>query len=154
MKCLNCDEAAFIATAFLRILPDDTWGAGGLDSRGAAYVDRQLGIAALASSRPTPTRADIYRAGIAAVQAHSVIAHGQRFQDLPLWHQLSVLAALEDGTKPFDDMQFRFLFFMLANDAAEAYFDAHSPWTGGIAQDGSAASANLSATSGVAGDDP
>jgi hypothetical protein len=121
---LTEDEAEFIDAAAERILPE----AGDRLRRGAAsiYVDAKL----VALTQRCEERGEgggcaaptvLYRAGIAAAQARCLLAHGQRFQRLAVWHQLAVLAALEECDRG-DAIGRRFL-FTLVNDAAEAYFD-------------------------------
>jgi hypothetical protein len=111
---LSADEAEFVQAAFERILPELKGVAV------AACVEQKLGAPAPDDPRGSALR--LYREGIAHVQDHCRSAHGRPFQALEIWHQLAVLAQLEDleslvgGSRPFVDM--------LVNDAAEVYFAA------------------------------
>jgi Gluconate 2-dehydrogenase subunit 3 len=124
---LSHDEAEFVDAAFRCILSE---GEGNDPPRAlpyAHYLDRKL-VTPLHGSEPAPTPlALLYRNGIAAVQAHCISTHGQRFQRLPVWRQCAVLAVMEDGSSREAMGALRELFFAMVNDAAEAYFDCHSP---------------------------
>jgi hypothetical protein len=103
--CLTRDEAQFINAAFARIL-------SGNES-----------VPTIQPSSGVPQMATLYRAGIAAVQAYCLRENRTRFQALASWQQDAVLALLEDGDGRAAFGQFKALFFLMVNDAAEAYFD-------------------------------
>jgi hypothetical protein len=111
---LSADEAGLIQAVFERILPEASHVSA------AAYVERKL---AENSLRPDGTRMlALYRDGIARIQSRCHVEHGRSFQALDLWHQLAILAQLEDpGAAP---RSLRTFILMLVSDAAEAYFDA------------------------------
>ena len=112
---LTAEEAAFVQAAFERILPEaprvPAW----------IYIDRKL--AAHGDGEGTAVELDLYRQGIAWVQARCRLVHGRAFQALAMWHQLAILAELEDQGRAGSE-GLRSFMFMLLNDVAEAYFDA------------------------------
>jgi hypothetical protein len=66
---------------------------------------------------------ELYREAIACVQERCRFEHGRPFQALTPWHQLAILAHLEDPNRPFQHRLRKFV-LVLVNDLAEAYFDA------------------------------
>ena len=103
--CLTRDEAQFINAAFARILSGNE------------------PVPTIQPSRAVLQMTTLYRAGIAAIQAYCLRENRTRFQALASWQQDAVLALLEDGDGRAAFGQFRALFFLMVNDAAEAYFD-------------------------------
>jgi len=121
LQCLLPDEAAFIDAAFERILPEAA--ADGLKVSASRYVDAKLArAAARAESSVSDPALTLYRSAIADVQAHCKRTLGRRFQILPVWQQLAVLAQLEHAPDAVPSLQ-DCLIDQLLTDAAEAYFD-------------------------------
>jgi Gluconate 2-dehydrogenase subunit 3 len=119
-SCLSDDEAQFIDAAFARILKDNDPALGA-----AGHVDRKLRALGGSSNGPgKPSTAALYKAGIAAVQAHCVRAHRRRFQHLPASEHDAALALLEGGHGFGGIGQFQVLFWMLVNDAVDAHFES------------------------------
>jgi len=121
LRCLLTDEARFIDAAFDRFFPEAR--GEGLRVSASAYVDAKL------AAHPMPGNVDLgaalpfYRSAIAEVQAHCVRTLGRRFQALPVWQQLAVIAQLERAADAASDPK-GCLIERLLNDAAEAYFAA------------------------------
>ena len=113
-RSLGADEVEFVQTAFERILPELR------DVPTRDYIDRKLRESS--ADRPAGAALDLYRDGIACVQERCRRVHGRPFEALEIWHQLAMLAELEDPESPGDGA--RAFVLMLVNDAAEAYFDA------------------------------
>jgi Gluconate 2-dehydrogenase subunit 3 len=121
LRCLLPDEAAFIDAAFERILPEAS--ADGLKVSASRYVDAKLApLAAHAEGPASNSALTLYRTAIAAVQAHCERRQGRRFQALPVWQQLAVLAQLERSADKAHNPHGCLIDWLL-NDAAEAYFD-------------------------------
>jgi hypothetical protein len=119
--CLLPDEAAFIDPAFERMLPEAK--AAGLKVLASRYVDAKLAPFAARAEGIAPNPAlTLHRSAIADVQAHCERTLGWRFQILPVWRQLAVLAQLERASDTARSEQ-GCLIDWLRNDAAEAYFD-------------------------------
>lgn len=117
LLCLNADDAAFVDAAFDSLAP----GSGG-DEGAACWLDRRLWEASLSQTDDSPSRAAIYSAGIAAVQAFCLRTHGRRFQQLARPARSAVLATLRNGGGFGGISVFQCLASMLAADAAEANF--------------------------------
>ena len=118
LLCLNADDAAFVDAAFDTLTP----GAGG-DEGAACWLDRRLWEASLSTGDDEPSRAAIYRAGIAAVQAFCLRTHGRRFQQLTRPARSAVLATPRKGGGFGGISVFQCLAEMLVTDAAEAALD-------------------------------
>jgi hypothetical protein len=121
LRCLLPDEAGFIDAAFERILPEAE--ADGLKVSASRYVDAKLAPLAIRGDGAAPSPAlSLYRSAIAEVQAWCEHTLGRRFQALPVWQQLAVLARLESAADTARSPQGCLIDWLL-NDAAEAYFD-------------------------------
>ena len=121
LQCLFPDEAAFVDAAFQCILPEAR--AEGLEISASAYVDAKLARGVSYSSLR------FYRSEIADVQALCESTLGRRFQALPIWQQLAVLAQIERPAGAARGVG-RCLLDLLLTDAAEAYFEAVAPSCG------------------------
>jgi hypothetical protein len=112
LVALDADEVDFLDAAFRQILWESRDGRAIEASTYGRYVDRNFGS--------DPSIVSTYRSAISTIQAHCVRLHRARFQHLPAWRQLEVLAVHEygdpDGAMPD-------LFLLMINHAAEAYFD-------------------------------
>jgi hypothetical protein len=113
--CLSADEASFVQAAFERILPEAPHVSA------STYVDRKLAESMCVDA--TAGELELYREAIACVQERCRFEHGRPFQALTPWHQLAILAHLEDPNRPFQHRLRKFV-LVLVNDLAEAYFDA------------------------------
>jgi hypothetical protein len=124
LRCLLADEAEFIDAAFDCILPEAR--DEGLRVSTSAYVDARLAALLVQDSAESDIDLRFYRAGIAEVQALCERTQGRRFQSLPFWQQLSVLAQIDRPGGAPSSLR-RCLLDLLLNDAAEAYFDVVGP---------------------------
>ena len=88
LETLTTTEAAVLEAAVARLIPSDALGPGAREARAARYIDRALG-GALAASR------EVYRSGLAAMDAHSVRTKGGAFAGLPERDQDAVLSEME-----------------------------------------------------------
>ena len=121
LHCLLPDEAAFIDAAFERILPEAK--ADGLKVSASRYVDAKLApLAVPAEGTAANPALTLYRSAISDLQAHCERTLGRRFQALPVWRQLAVLAQLEGSADTAPSPQGSLIDWLLS-DAAEAYFD-------------------------------
>jgi len=122
LRCLLTDEARFIDAAFDRFFPEAR--GEGLRVSASAYVDAKLAAHPMQDNDVGPGAAlPFYRSAIAEVQANCVRTLGRRFQALPVWQQLAVIAQLEHAADAASDPR-GCLIERLLNDAAEAYFAA------------------------------
>ena len=124
----------FVDAAFRRIL----WESPRSPHSNAygLYVDRKLSaLSRYAGDQRSGIGVEsallVYRDGIATIQAHCLSKHGVRFQQLASWRQNEVLAFHEWGAEEERGHEMPDLFRLMLNDAAEAYFDTHNPWTSG-----------------------
>jgi gluconate 2-dehydrogenase gamma chain len=88
---LDAAEARTLEAIVSRLIPSDANGPGALEAGAARYIDGALGDA-LAALR------DVYRANLAALDAHSRSARGAPFAELDADAQDDVLRALEENT--------------------------------------------------------
>ena len=91
LETLSPQEADVLDAIVARLIPTDANGPGATEARAARYIDRALG-GALASFR------DVYRAGLAAVDAYARTSKGAAFAQLSPQNQDAVLTDLERNT--------------------------------------------------------
>jgi gluconate 2-dehydrogenase gamma chain len=135
----NAVEWAFIQAATARLIPADDTGPGALEAGVPEFIDRQMeaafGHAALwymqgpfVESPPEfgyqgklPPR-DVYRAGIAATDAHCRAAFsGKTFPQLDAARQDEVLKGLESGAVQLDAVPAKTFFGFLLQNTKEGY---------------------------------
>lgn len=88
LETLTPGEAETLDAITARLIPTDASGPGAAEARAATYIDRALG-GALADFR------DVYRAGLASVDAHARSSKGAPFAQLAAADQDAVLGDLE-----------------------------------------------------------
>lgn len=143
----NAAEWAFITAAVARLIPSDATGPGALEAGVPEFIDRQMdqvfGHGALwymqgpfVESAPEfgyqaklPPR-DVYRAGIAAVDAHCR-AHfgGKTFAQLDAGQQDTLLKALESVALTLETLSSKTFFGFLLQNTKEGYLS--DPMHGG-----------------------
>jgi gluconate 2-dehydrogenase gamma chain len=89
---LTSDEAETLRSIIARIVPADENGPGALEARADRFIDRAL-AGTLKSQR------EVYRAGLAAIDAEARSAKGASFAKLGAIDQDSILTAMQ--TTPF-----------------------------------------------------
>jgi gluconate 2-dehydrogenase gamma chain len=134
-------EAAFIEAAVARLIPSDPVGPGAVDANVPFFIDRQLAGPFgrgdhLYKGGPWPkgtpnqgyqsrfTPAELYRAGIAAVDQYAVVTfQGHTFAQLSAADQDEVLKGLEAGNITLDrGVDAKTFFSMLLQNTKEGYF--------------------------------
>lgn len=136
---LNATEWAFVIAATARLIPSDGDGPGAYEARVPVFIDRQLttryGVAAdwymqgphvphadPALGYQTPlTPKQIYRQGIAAINAWCEDTHGQSFDKLESAQQDEVLTGVQQGSISLG-AELRDFFTMLLSNTKEGYF--------------------------------
>lgn len=132
-------EWAFLHAACARLIPADENGPGAVELGVPEFIDRQMdgafGHAAtwymqgpfasalpeLGYQSPLTPRA-VYRAGIAAVDAHCRSTFGkQSFAELPVTQQDAVLTDLEKGALEFENVSGKAFFGFLLQNTKEGY---------------------------------
>ena len=88
LETLTPVEADILDAIVARIIPSDSNGPGATEARAARYIDRALG-GALASAR------DVYRQGLAAIDAYARSSKGAAFTQLSPQNQDAVLTDME-----------------------------------------------------------
>ena len=133
------EEWAFLQAACERLIPTDKNGPGAVELGVLEFIDREMegafGHAAnwymqgpFASALPelgyqsSLTPREVYRAGIAAVDAHCRRMLGNKpFSDLPVTQQDFVLTDLENGVLDFENVSGRSFFGFLLQNTKEGY---------------------------------
>src|SRR5262245_32572394 len=87
-ETLTAAEGATLEAIVARLIPTDSNGPGATEARAARYIDRALG-GFLASFR------DMYRVGIAAIEAYASMMKGAPFTRLSAENQDAVLSDFE-----------------------------------------------------------
>src|SRR4029077_7540267 len=117
--CLNLDEAAFVEALVDHMIPADEYTPKGTDLGIAIYIDRALAggwgkgerlymqgpwkLGAPSQGYQLPlTPAQLYRAGIAATNAHCRKAYGKSFDALDEAQREDMLLGLSAGKVSFD----------------------------------------------------
>jgi gluconate 2-dehydrogenase gamma chain len=90
---LTAAEARTLEAFVARLIPSDANGPGALEAGAARYIDRALGDALAAAH-------DAYRAGLAALDAHTRRTSGKPFAELDANAQDEALRTLEQNTAP------------------------------------------------------
>jgi len=138
-KYFTREELVFLQAACARLIPADENGPGAVELGVPEFIDREMegpfGHAAhwymqgpfasappeLGYQSPLTPRA-VYRAGIAAVDAHCRKMFGNKsFSELPITQQDSVLTGLEKGTLDFDNVSGKSFFGFLLQNTKEGY---------------------------------
>lgn len=140
-------EWAFIQAAVARLIPADDTGPGAIEARVPEFIDRQMeavfGHAAIwymqgpfIDSPPEfgyqgkLAPRDVYRAGIAATDAHCKTTFaGKVFAALDAAQQDGVLGRLESGEIKFDTLSSKTFFTFLLQNTKEGYLS--DPFHGG-----------------------
>jgi gluconate 2-dehydrogenase gamma chain len=149
----HADEWVFIQAAVARLIPSDEIGSGAIEAGVPEFIDRQMdavfGYAAIwymqgpfVESPPEfgyqgkLAPRDVYRAGIAAVDAHCKATKGGKiFAKLDPSAQDEVLKALESGEIAFDALSSKTFFTFLLQNTKEGYLS--DPLHGGNKNAGS-----------------
>jgi gluconate 2-dehydrogenase gamma chain len=122
LETLTAGEAETLEAIAARLIPSDPASPGAAEARAAHYIDRALG-GALAAFR------DVYRAGLAAVEAHARASRGTGFTQLAPNDQDAVLTAMErNGASGFDGGSAAFFSLVLAHTLQGTFGD---PYYGG-----------------------
>ena len=93
LETLTQAEADTLGAMTARLIPTDANGPGAAEARAASYIDRALG-GALADFR------DVYRSGLASVDAYARSSKGVAFARLAAADQDAVLGDLERNAAP------------------------------------------------------
>jgi gluconate 2-dehydrogenase gamma chain len=91
LESLTSAESDTLEATVARLIPTDANGPGAKEAKAARYIDRALG-GALSGSR------EVYRSGLAALDAYARSAKGNGFHQLAAVDQDAVLTEVERGT--------------------------------------------------------
>jgi gluconate 2-dehydrogenase gamma chain len=138
-RYFNGEEWVFLLAACERLIPADENGPGAVELGVPEFIDREIDgpfghaanwymqgpfVSALPEfgyQSPLPPRA-VYRAGIAAVDAHCRKMFGNKsFSELPAPQQDAVLTDLEKGTLDFENVSGKSFFGFLLQNTKEGY---------------------------------
>ncbi|WP_144141348.1 gluconate 2-dehydrogenase subunit 3 family protein [Paraburkholderia sp. BCC1884] len=135
----DAKEWAFIHAAVDRLIPADSEGPGALDAGVPEFIDRQMetpyahgalwymqgpfaqGVPELGYQLKLVPR-DLYRLGIASVNAYSVKTYGHAFDALDAPTRDTVLGALENDRIELADVPANVFFAQLLQNTREGYF--------------------------------
>ncbi|QGZ64331.1 gluconate 2-dehydrogenase subunit 3 family protein [Paraburkholderia acidisoli] len=138
-RFFDAREWAFVEAAADRLIPADTEGPGALEAGVPEFIDRQMdtpyahgalwymqgpfqqGVPELGYQLKLVPR-DVYRLGIAAVNAYCTKSYGKDFDALDAATRDSVLAALEAGKVELDGVPASVFFGQLLQNTREGYF--------------------------------
>jgi len=138
-RFFDAREWAFVEAATERLIPADAEGPGALEAGVPEFIDRQMdtpyahgalwymqgpfqqGVPELGYQLKLVPR-DIYRLGIAAVNAYCTKAYGKDFDALDAATRDNVLAALEAGKVELDGVPATVFFGQLLENTREGYF--------------------------------
>ncbi|MHC5787710.1 gluconate 2-dehydrogenase subunit 3 family protein [Pseudomonas idahonensis] len=136
----SAEEWAFIKAAVERLIPADEMGPGALEAGVPEYIDRQMNTPYAAGAlwyMQGPFKADaapemgwqsklvpkdIYRLGIAAVDAWCKDLKGQVFAAQDSATRDTLLKQLEAGTPQFDALPAKLFFNLLLQNTKEGFF--------------------------------
>ncbi len=138
-RFFDAREWTFVQAAVDRLIPADAEGPGALEAGVPEFIDRQMdtpwahgalwymqgpfvqGVPELGYQLKLVPR-DLYRLGIASVNAHCVKAHGHAFDALDAATRDSALADLEKGAIELADVPASVFFGQLLQNTREGYF--------------------------------
>ncbi|MFD1561404.1 gluconate 2-dehydrogenase subunit 3 family protein [Paraburkholderia silviterrae] len=138
-RFFDAREWAFLHAAVDRLIPADSEGPGALEAGVPEFIDRQMdtpyahgalwymqapfqqGVPELGYQLKLVPR-DIYRLGIAAVNAYCNKAYGKPFDALDASKRDTVLGALEAGKVELDSVPASAFFGQLLQNTREGYF--------------------------------
>ncbi|WP_028224207.1 gluconate 2-dehydrogenase subunit 3 family protein [Paraburkholderia ferrariae] len=138
-RFFDAREWAFVQAAVDRLIPADAEGPGAREAGVPEFIDRQMdtpwahgalwymqgpfmqGVPELGYQLKLVPR-DLYRLGIASVNAHCEKAHGRAFDALDATTRDSVLADLEKGAIELADVPANVFFAQLLQNTREGYF--------------------------------
>ncbi|RQM47592.1 gluconate 2-dehydrogenase subunit 3 family protein [Paraburkholderia bannensis] len=138
-RYFDAREWAFVQAAVDRLIPADAEGPGALDAGVPEFIDRQMdtpyahgalwymqgpfqqGAPELGYQMKLVPR-DIYRLGIAAVNAYANKAYGKDFDALDANTRDALLANLEAGKVELDSVPAKVFFGQLLQNTREGYF--------------------------------
>ena len=116
---LTAAEARTLEAIVARLIPSDANGPGALEAGAARYIDRALGDALAAAH-------DAYRAGLAALDAHTRRTSGKPFAELDANAQDEALRTLEQNTAPgFAPSSAAFFNLVLGHTLEGTFGDPH-----------------------------
>jgi gluconate 2-dehydrogenase gamma chain len=138
-KYFTREEWIFLQAACARLIPADENGPGAVELGVPEFIDREMdglfghaatwymqgpfaaAVPELGYQSPLTPRA-VYRAGIAAVDAHCKrMFNNKSFAELPATEQDAVLTGLEKGTLDFDNVSGKSFFSFLLQNTKEGY---------------------------------
>ena len=138
-RYFNREEWIFLQAACARLIPSDENGPGAMELGVPEFIDREMegpfghaatwymqgpfssAVPELGYQSPLTPRA-VYRAGIAAVDAHCRrMFSNKSFSELPITQQDAVLTDLEKGTLDFDNVSGKSFFGFLLQNTKEGY---------------------------------
>ncbi len=138
-RFFDAREWTFLRAAVDRLIPADAEGPGALDAGVPEFIDRQMdtpyahgalwymqgpfqqGAPELGYQLKLVPR-DLYRLGIAAVNAYCSKAYGKEFDALDASTRDAVLGALEAGKVELDGVPAKMFFGQLLQNTREGYF--------------------------------
>jgi gluconate 2-dehydrogenase gamma chain len=119
LETLTAAEADTLEAITARLIPSDATSPGALEARAAHFIDRALG-GALASFR------DVYRTGLASVDAYARASKGTAFAQLPAADQDALLSEMErNAAQGFDGGSAPFFTLVLAHTLQGTFGDPH-----------------------------
>ncbi|MDE1181855.1 gluconate 2-dehydrogenase subunit 3 family protein [Paraburkholderia sp.] len=138
-RFFDAKEWSFIHAAVDRLIPPDSEGPGAVDAGVPEFIDRQMdtpyahgalwymqapfkqGVPELGYQLKLVPR-DLYRLGIASVNAYCTTAHGKPFDALDAATRDTVLGALEKASVELQDVPANVFFAQLLQNTREGYF--------------------------------
>ncbi|WP_213880864.1 gluconate 2-dehydrogenase subunit 3 family protein [Pseudomonas sp. dw_358] len=136
----TAEEWAFVQAAVARLIPADDLGPGALEAGAAEYIDRQMNTPYATGAQwymqgPFATDAkpemgyqlqlsvqQIYRLGIAALNAQCIAQSGKVFADQDIATRDHILGELEAGKRHLDSVPDNAFFSLLLQNTKEGFF--------------------------------
>jgi gluconate 2-dehydrogenase gamma chain len=136
----TAEEWAFVQAAVSRIIPADELGPGALEAGAAEFIDRQMNTPYATGAQwymQGPFKADaapelgyqlqlspqqIYRLGIAAVEAWCKNASGKTFAEQDSATRDKILGKIEAGEIVFEQLPTKVFFSLLVQNTREGFF--------------------------------
>ena len=136
----TAEEWAFVQAAVSRIIPADELGPGALEAGAAEFIDRQMNTPYATGAQwymQGPFKADaapelgyqlqlspqqIYRLGIAAVEAWCKNARGKTFAEQDSATRDNILGKIEAGEIVFEQLPAKLFFSLLLQNTREGFF--------------------------------